>query len=124
MPSRDVVVVEDDSGLRTALEKVLSAGGYRPAVFESAELLLASDAAGEAGCLVLDVRLPGMSGLELYRRLDSRGPAPPPAIFMTAYDDPDVRAEAERLGQYLVKPFRGRELLEAVAEALGVNATS
>jgi len=123
MSGRGVVVVEDDGGLRTALEKVLSAGGYTPAMFDSAEALLQAGAAAGAGCLVLDVRLPGMSGVELYRELVSRGETPP-VIFMTAYDDPAVRAETERLGAaaYLVKPFRGRELVEAVGETLGVNA--
>ena len=123
MSGRRVVVVEDDAGLRTALENVLSAGGHSPMTFESAEALLESGAAAGADCLVLDIRLPGMSGAALYRELVARGDAPP-VIFMTAYDDPEVRAEAERLGQYLVKPFRGRKLLEAVAEALGVSATS
>jgi FixJ family two-component response regulator len=118
-----VVVVEDDAGLRTALEKVLSAGGHSPAMFESAEALLESGAAAGAGCLVLDIRLPGMSGVELYRELAARGDAPP-VIFMTAYDDPAVRGETELLGAaaYLVKPFRGRELVDAVSETLGVNA--
>jgi FixJ family two-component response regulator len=123
MFGRGVVVVEDDAGLRTALEKVLSAGGHSPRMFESAEALLASGVAAGAGCLVLDIRLPGMSGVELYRELAARGDAPP-VIFMTAYDDPAVRLETERLGAaaYLVKPFRGRELVDAVSETLGVNA--
>jgi FixJ family two-component response regulator len=123
MVHRDVVLVEDDWGLRGALEKVLSAGGYRPITFDSAEALLASGAAAGAGCFVFDVRLPGMTGVQLYRELVSKAEAHP-VIFMTAYDDPAVRAETERLGAaaYLVKPFRGRDLVAAVGEALGVNA--
>jgi FixJ family two-component response regulator len=123
MFGKGVVVVEDDAGLRAALEKVLSAGGHSRMTFESAEALLESGAAAGAGCLVLDIRLPGMSGVELYRELVARGSAPP-VIFMTAYDDLAVRAETERLGAaaYLVKPFRGRELVDAVSETLGVNA--
>jgi FixJ family two-component response regulator len=118
-----VIVVEDDAGLRNALEKVLSAGGHSPMMFDSAEALLESDAASDAGCLVLDIRLPGMTGVDLYRELSARGGAPP-VIFMTAYDDPAVRVEIELLGAaaYLVKPFRGRELVDAVSETLGVNA--
>jgi FixJ family two-component response regulator len=124
MSGRGVVVVEDDAGLRTALEKVLSAGGHGPMTFESAEALLASGAAAGAGCLVLDIRLPGMSGVELYRVLVARGDAPP-VIFITAHDEPAVRAETRRLGAaaYLVKPFRGRELVDAIGEAIGVNAS-
>jgi FixJ family two-component response regulator len=125
MPRREVVVVEDDSGLRAAFEKLLQAAGYHAVAFESAEIFLASSAADGAGCLVFDIRLPGMSGIELYRRIAARGAAPP-VIFMTAYDDAAVREEARRLGAaaYLVKPFRGRELVLAVSETLGVNATS
>jgi FixJ family two-component response regulator len=125
MSSRKVVLVEDDAGLRSAFEKVLGAWGFAVDAFESAEALLESSAAEGAGCLILDIRLPGISGLELYRRLAARGQAAP-VIFITAYDDLAVRAEAGRLGAagYLVKPFRGRVLVDVVAETLGVNAVS
>jgi FixJ family two-component response regulator len=125
MSSRKVVVVEDDAGLRGAFEKVLGAGGFAVDAFESAEALLESGAADGAGCVILDIRLPGISGLELYRRLTARGEAAP-VIFITAYDDPAVRAEAGRLraAAYLVKPFRGRVLVDVVSETLGVNAAS
>jgi FixJ family two-component response regulator len=125
MPSKVVVVVEDDPGMREALEKVLRAGGVVQAMFPSAEALLESGAADEAGCLVLDIRLPGLSGLELYRQLSTRGPVPP-VIFMTAYDDKASRKEAERLGAaaYLLKPFGGKELVLAIHRAMEARAAS
>ena len=124
MPDREVVVVEDDPGMRTALEKVLGAAGFRATTFPSAEALLDAGAAGGAGCLVLDVRLPGLSGLELCCELQARGPTPP-VIFMTAFDDPSVRRETERLGAaaYLIKPFGGRALVDAVTEALALGSS-
>ncbi len=122
---REVVVVEDDPGMREALQRVLSAGGFRVRVFPSAEALLAAGLPPETACCVFDVRLPGASGLELYRTLSARGSAVP-VIFMTAFDDPAVRDEARRLGSagYLIKPFGGRELVEALIAVVGVNASS
>jgi FixJ family two-component response regulator len=122
---REVVVVEDDPGMREALQRVLSVGGFRVAIFASAEALLAAGLPPETACCVFDVRLPGASGLELQRVLASRGSAVP-VIFMTAFDDPSVREEAGRLGAagYLMKPFGGRQLVEAVIAVVGVNATS
>jgi FixJ family two-component response regulator len=125
MPEREVVVVEDDPGMRGALENVLGAAGIPAIVFPSAEALLDSGVASGAGCLVLDIRLPGLSGLELCRELQARGIAPP-VIFITAFDEPAVRRETERLGAagYLIKPFGGRLFLDAVAAALAPGSKS
>ena len=114
------MVVEDDAGMRQAIERLLQAAGYSTAALESAEALLEAGAAAGAGCLVLDIRLPGFSGCELSARLAEDGGAPP-VIFMTAHDEPAARAAAERAGgiAYLPKPFAGRMLLDAVARALG-----
>ncbi|HEY2797368.1 MAG TPA: response regulator [Thermoanaerobaculia bacterium] len=122
---REVVVVEDDPGMREALQRVLSAGGFCVSTFASAEALLSAGLPPETGCCVFDVRLPGASGLELYRTLAARGVAGP-TIFVTAFDDPSVRDEACRLGAaaFLIKPFGGRELVEAVIAVVGVNAAS
>src|SRR5262245_16041813 len=92
-----IVVVEDDPSMSKAVERILRTGGFTPIVFNSAEAALAADAAQAADCLVLDIRLPGMSGFDLYDQLTHAGEAPP-AIFMTAHDEPTVRQEAERLG--------------------------
>lgn len=107
-----MVVVEDDAGSRRSLERVLRVGGFQPVTFESAELFLASSFASEPLGLVLDHRLPGMSGLELQEHLKSQG-STLPIIVVTAHDDPSTRAEAERLGcvAYLSKPCDGRTIL-------------
>src|SRR5262249_27427786 len=101
------------------MERVLSAGGFAVVTFDSAEALIEADAARTADCLVLDVRLPGMSGFELYGRL-ALGGEPAPAIFITAHDEASTRSEAARVGAkgYLPKPFSGRTLLEAVNQAV------
>jgi FixJ family two-component response regulator len=114
-----VVVVEDDASMRQAIERILGAAGFRVAAFASAEALLAEGPPAGAGCLVLDVQLPGLSGLALHQRLAAAGAAPP-AIFITAHDAPATRAEVERADAvaYLTKPFRGRSLVDAVSRAL------
>jgi FixJ family two-component response regulator len=117
-----IVVVEDDASMSQAMERILRVGGFAVVVFDSAEAALEAGAATTAGCLVLDIRLPGISGFELYRRL-LLGGGQPPAIFITAHDEPAVREEAERMGasSYLVKPFSGRTLLDAVTQALAAR---
>jgi len=119
MISGPILVVEDDEGMRLAVERLLLAGGYAVSTFGSAEALLGSDARRTAACLVLDVRLPGLSGVELSLRLAAEGLSVP-VIFMTAHDDPRTRERAEASGPvaYLQKPFQGRLLLDAVARAL------
>ena len=122
MPSEPprIVVVDDDASMRQAIERILRMGGLEAVLFASAEAALEAGAAESADCFVLDIRLPGMSGFELYQRLALTKEAP--AIFITAHDGPAVREEAERLGgagSYLPKPFAGAALLDAVARALG-----
>lgn len=124
MPSLDqqnstVVVVEDDAGMRKALERLLRAGGLKAVLFSSAEALLGTDAAASAACLVLDIHLPGLSGFELRRRLTDLGHQQP-VIFITAVDDESARDEARRLQciAYFRKPFEGAALLEAIGRAL------
>jgi FixJ family two-component response regulator len=115
----EVVLIEDDAGMRQAIARILSGSGFAIRAFESAEDLLATldddDCAARARCLVCDIRLPGMSGLELHRRVGERG-ATPPWVFITAHDDRILREQAERAGAaYLMKPFEGRALLALVA---------
>src|SRR5262245_54320824 len=106
MSARTILVVEDDEGMRLAVERLLHAGGYLVSTFDSAEALLGSEEIWHAGCLVLDVRLPGLSGVELSQRLASVG-LELPIIFMTAHDDPRTHDEAlaSRPVAYLHKPF-------------------
>lgn len=118
-PLRTIVVVEDDSGLRQALERVLSVAGFRIRAFADAEELLEASAARTASCLVLDVHLPLLSGFELYERLGKEAGVRPPAVFISAHDEPDARQQATSAGAaYLPKPFAGRQLLAAVKQAM------
>jgi FixJ family two-component response regulator len=112
-----VVVVEDDASLRQSLLRVLSAAGYSARAFDSAEAMQAAGLGVCADCLVLDVRLPGQSGLALYGSLP--GPRPP-AIFISADDGETQRRAVARAGAlgYLLKPFAGAALLAAVARAI------
>lgn len=112
-----VIVVEDDASMSRAIKRILRIGGFAAVTFGSAEACLEADAATTADCLVLDIHLPGMSGVDLHRRLTQFGGGPP-TIFITAHDEPALREEAERMGSYLAKPFSGRMLLDAVIQAL------
>lgn len=117
-----IVVVEDDAGMSKAIERLLRAAGFQPLSFVSAEELLQTEAADSAACLVLDIHLPGLSGLELARLLIGSGRAKP-IIFITGRDEPPLRDEALRLGciDYFRKPFDGSALLEAIRAAVTVD---
>src|SRR5215831_10654780 len=91
-----VAVVEDDPHMRRALQRVLRAAGFDASIFVSAEDFLEAGPPPSLRCLVLDVRLPGLSGPELYRRLRRDGAAPP-VIFVTAHDTASVREEVSAL---------------------------
>ncbi len=112
---RSVIVVDDDDSMREAIDRLLGAAGFRHRAYSSAEALLADEASKWADCIVCDLRLPAMSGLDLLSELRSRGGCPP-LILITAHDTPGLREEAARLGAaaYLSKPFLGTALLERV----------
>jgi FixJ family two-component response regulator len=114
-----VLVVDDDEGMREAIESLLGAAGFATVTYASAEALLASELIGEALCIVSDLKLPAMSGFDLLAKLRTRG-AQPPVIMITAHDAPGVRSEAARLGAagYLAKPFGGHSLLAAIEHAI------
>ena len=115
-----VLIVEDDVGLREALGRLLSAAGFAARDYASAEALLAAGPGGEAVCVVSDLRLPALSGLELLDEMRRRGWAQP-MIVITAHDSPGLAAEARRRGAaaYLAKPFTGTALLASIAEVRG-----
>jgi FixJ family two-component response regulator len=112
-----IVVVEDDVSMSRAMGRLLRTAGLQPIIFKSAEALLRTNAVTGAGCLIFDIRLPGLSGLQLYRQLKGAGSAPP-VIFITANDSPSARSQAQGIGAYIAKPFSGRTLLDAVKRAL------
>jgi FixJ family two-component response regulator len=121
-PHLSIVVVEDDAGMKRAIERLLRAAGFQPVSFASAEDLLQTEAANSAACLVLDIHLPGLSGLELGRLLVASGRAKP-LVFITGQDEPSLRDEAQRLGcGYFRKPFEGKALLEAIRRATKVES--
>ena len=114
-PNIPVAVVDDDASVRYALENLLSSAGFVSTLFESAEEFLASADLGNIFCLILDLRLPGMSGLDLQQRLQELG-ATIPVIFISGHGDEDARAMALQGGAvaFLHKPFTDRSLLEAI----------
>jgi FixJ family two-component response regulator len=115
-----VAVVDDDFSVRESLESLISSAGLGVTVSASAEEFLNSPYPRKADCLILDVRLPGMSGIELHRHLLARK-CNVPVIFITAHAS-DNRARAEAASEctvgYLTKPFSDDELLDAVNTAL------
>jgi two-component system response regulator FixJ len=121
-----VHVIDDDDAVRASLDFVLDTAGYKPRTYESAEKFLAAvDAGGVAGCIVTDVRMPDMSGLELVRRLQARGVALP-VIVITGHGDVPLAVEAMKAGvvDFLEKPFDDEVLLRAVNSALHGAARS
>ena len=117
-----MLVVEDDESLRGALERLLGLAGFPAVVYGSAEELLAAGPAEGAACVVSDLRLPAMSGLELLAALRARGWRAP-LVLITAYDEPGLAEEAMRRGvaAYLVKPFAGTALLSAIRAAVSAE---
>ena len=114
-----VVLIDDDAGERKALGRLLRAGGFKPAPYASAEEFLASPPAQTPICLLLDIHLEGMSGLDLQEQLHSEG-STVPFIVITGSDDRRMRDRAEHSGclAFLRKPFEGRLLLDALRTQL------
>jgi FixJ family two-component response regulator len=113
-----VAVVDDDENLCRSFSRLLRAGGIQPITYASAEAFLADAKHPQFECLVLDIQLGGMSGIELAQRLVAEG-GHTPIIFITAHDDPKTRAEAEAAGctAYFRKSDSGAEVLDAIRRA-------
>jgi RNA polymerase sigma factor (sigma-70 family) len=113
-----VFVVDDDAAICAGVADLLESTGLKTEHFSSAEDFLESWEPGMPGCLVLDVRLPGMSGMELHAKLTESG-APLPVIVMTAHGDMPMVRKALKAGavEFLIKPFQDEELLQAVKQA-------
>ena len=114
-----VAVVDDDDSFRAALQRLLRSAGFTVRSFASAEEFLASGQLNEAGCLIADIRMPGMSGLDLQAKLNADC-CPIPTIFVTAHGDEKMRLQAMRGGavKFLAKRFDDAILLESVRTAL------
>lgn len=114
-----VAIVDDDDSMRGALEGLLRAVGLASRAFSSAEEYLKSGHQRETACLIADIRMPGMSGLELQARLNAEH-CRIPTIFITAHGDEKMRMQALRAGavEFLAKPFDDEVLLDSVRAAL------
>jgi FixJ family two-component response regulator len=114
-----VAIVDDDDLMRNALQGLLKSVGLPAQVFASAEEFLKSGQQHQAGCLVADIRMPGMSGLELQAKLNADH-CRIPTIFITAHGDEKMRMQALRAGavEFMAKPFDDEALLESVRAAL------
>jgi FixJ family two-component response regulator len=117
--NRLVAIVDDDDLMRSALEGLLKAAGLPAQTFASAEEFLNSGQQRLAGCLITDIRMPGMSGLELQARLNAER-CRIPIVFITAHGDEKMRMQALRAGavEFMAKPFDDEALLESVRAAL------
>ena len=114
-----VAIVDDDDLMRSALQGLLKSAGLPAQAFASAEEFLKSGQQNQAGCLVADIRMPGMSGLELQAKLNA-DQCRIPTIFITAHGDEKMRMQALRAGavEFMAKPFDDEALLESVRAAL------
>ena len=119
-----VFVVDDDASIRDSLRRLITSVGFKVEVFPSARAFLGARRPEVAGCLVLDVRLPGLSGLDLQRELAATN-AELPIIFLTGHGDIPMSVPAMKAGavEFLTKPFREQELLDAIRSAIERDRT-
>jgi FixJ family two-component response regulator len=117
-----ISVVDDDDSVRESLQCLIRSFGFAVEAFASAEEFLNSYSLPDTRCLILDVRMPGMNGLELQRRL-AASHRETPVIFITAHGDEAARSQALKNGavDYLLKPFREDALLHAIHAALNLK---
>ncbi|HEY3900739.1 MAG TPA: response regulator [Chthoniobacter sp.] len=120
-----ISVVDDDESVRESLQGLLRSVGFGVSAFDSAESFLESESIPSTECLILDLRMPGMSGIDLQRELTGRD-ARIPIIFVTAQCDEAIRSQVVAAGALacLCKPFAEQDLLEAVETALGGSSVA
>ena len=114
-----IAIVDDDESIRNALQGMMKAVGFKTQAFSSAEDFLKSGQQSQTACLITDIRMPGMSGLDLQAKLNADN-CKIPTIFITAHGDAKLRIQALRAGavEFLAKPFDDEVLLESVRAAL------
>ena len=119
IPDPLISIVDDDEGVRQALKSLIDSVGFRAEVFDSGEEFLKSPYLSQTDCLITDVRMPGMSGLELQERLSAAG-CSIPLVFISALEDKEARARGLRAGaiDFLQKPFSEDSLLGAITVCL------
>jgi FixJ family two-component response regulator len=120
-----VFVIDDDASMRQAIGRLLGAVGIDVQSFSSAQEFLSGELADPLGCVVLDVRLPGLSGLDLQKEMIARG-IHYPIIFVTGHGDIPMSVQAMKAGavEFLTKPFRDQELLDAIVQAIARAAAT
>jgi FixJ family two-component response regulator len=116
-----VSIVDDDLSVRRALRRLVASAGFSVETFASGRELLDSESLGRSHCIVLDIHLGGLSGLDVQERLKTMG-VQAPVIFITAHDDEATHGRVRRSGAvaYLRKPFEDHALLDAIERALGM----
>ena len=119
-----VFVVDDDEGIRASIQGLLKSAGLRAECFETAEEFLQRQASNGPSCLILDVSLPGINGLDFQQQLRAAG-LQIPIIFLTAHGNIPMTVKAMKSGavEFLTKPFGDEELLSAIQQALGRDST-
>jgi FixJ family two-component response regulator len=117
-----ILVIDDDASVRIAIDNLLSSHGYRVHTFATAEECLQSARLNDSSCVVADIQMPGMSGLDLLSHMHAQGQAKP-FIFITAFPEESVRARALKAGAicFLAKPFAGPALIDCVEAAVNRN---
>ena len=123
MTEQTIHVVDDDEAMRDSMTWLLEGEGYRVACFDSAEAFLARRHDALRGCIILDVRMPEMSGLELHEKLDALG-SQLPIIFITGHGDVPMAVAALQRGacDFIEKPFRNEDLLSRIERALELDS--
>ena len=118
-----VIIVDDDASVREALSELILSAGFQPICFASTRELLDADVLDSPGCLILDVRMPGASGLDLQHHLAQSG-NPKPIIFLTGHGDIPMTVQAMKAGavDFLTKPVRDQTLLDAVIAGIAMDA--
>ena len=118
-----IAVIDDESSICASMSRLLRLANFQPISYPSAEAFLSDDKRPQFDCLLLDIRLGGMSGLELFQRLAAQKDHAP-VIFITAFDDPEMRAQAEALGcaGFFRKSSPGTDIIEAIRRATQIRA--
>jgi two-component system response regulator FixJ len=117
--SKIIAIIDDNESIQDSLSDLIESGGFEVKCFASAKAFLDSDSHSRAACLIVDIRMPEMSGIELQARL-KEDECKVPIIFMTAYDDAEVRTHAMKEGavEFLAKPFDHQLLLKILRDIL------
>lgn len=118
-----IIIVDDDASVREALTELMVSVGFEAAAFSSTQELLEADVMDRPGCFILDVRMPGYSGLDLQNVLAENG-NPKPVIFLTGHGDIEMTVQAMKAGavDFLTKPVRDQTLIDAVVSAIELDA--